>query len=107
MWVWNMWRMGSASVGFTALVGVSVWHMTWGWAKWMGWTPSQVVTGGLESGLRRKKRWYLINAVAALSTIVWLVGGLGVVGRGGETVGWQAGVYDSLYKQIPLFGRWY
>jgi hypothetical protein len=97
----------TATAGFATLVGVSVWHMTWGWAKWMGWTPSQVTIGGSEGGLEKKRRWYLVNGAAALSTLVWLAGGLGVVGRGGKTIGWQAGVYDSLYKQIPVFGRWY
>lgn len=97
----------SATAGFTALVGVTVFHMTWGFAKWLGWTPSQVVAAGSESTLRRKKRWYMINGAALMGTLFWLAGGLGVVGRGGKTVGWQAGVYDSMYKQIPLFGRWY
>jgi hypothetical protein len=76
--------------GFTVLVGLGVWHMTWGWARWLGMAPFQV--GHTDSEVPRqvvkKRRWYGINGVAALVTGLWLAGGLGVVGRGGSTGGW-------------------
>jgi hypothetical protein len=94
-------------VGFSVLVATVTTHMTWGWAKWLGWTPAQVVQGGVEGLVRQKKRRYAINGVAAVTTILWLAGGLGVVVRGGETIGWQAKVYDEIYRKLPLVGRYY
>jgi len=93
--------------GFTVLVTTAVWHFTWGWAKWLGWTPAQVTHGGAEGDLWKKRRWYAINGLSATVSIIWLAGGLGVVGRGGPAEGWIAGVYDELYRKIPLVGRWY
>lgn len=92
--------------GFSALITIGVWHSVWGWAKWMGWTPTQVTQGGEEGRLDRKKRWYIINAVSAVVAGLWMAGGLGVVGRGGEATGWVGREYDELYKSIPLVGRW-
>jgi hypothetical protein len=94
-------------VGFSALVGVATWHFVWGAAKWMRWTPASVVKHGPEGQVIRKRRWYVLNAVSAAVTALWLAGGLGVVGRGGQAEGWLAGVYDELYQRIPFFGQWY
>lgn len=93
--------------GFTLLVSVTVFHGVWGWAKWLSYTPAQVTQPGSERFVEKKKRWYIINGTAVLSTVIWLAGGLGVVGRGGAADGWLAGVYDSLYRRIPVIGRWY
>ncbi|MCJ1368560.1 hypothetical protein MMC16_007704 [Acarospora aff. strigata] len=99
-----------AGVGYAVFVGVGVWHVVWGWAKWMGWTPAQSVGqgrgGGAEGQLRRKRRWYVLNAGSAMVAALWLAGGLGVVGRGGEMRGWLGRGYDELYRRVPVVGRW-
>lgn len=92
--------------GFSLLVAVGSWHFVWGWAKWFGWNPNQVTQGGYEGQLRRKRRSYIINGIAAVVAGLWLAGGLGVVGRGGEATGWLAKEYDELYRRIPVFGQW-
>ena len=92
--------------GFTALVGVGVWHIVWGAAKWLGFTPNQVTDTDSRRHLIKKRRWYSINGVSILLTGLWLAGGLGVVGRGGKTDGWIGREFDDLYNTIPLLGRW-
>jgi integral membrane sensor domain MASE1 len=92
--------------GFAALIGVGAWHFTWGWAKWLGLSPTQVNETESKRHLVKKRRWYGINAVAALVTALWLAGGLGMVGRGGKTGGWVGREYDELYNSMPLIGRW-
>lgn len=92
--------------GMTALVGISVWHTVWGWAKWLNLTPSQVTETDSRRHLTRKRRWYIINAVSAAVSGLWLAGGLFVVGRGGKTAGWVGREFDELYKSLPVIGRW-
>lgn len=92
--------------GFSALISVGVWHFTWGWAKYLNFTPVQVTQGGQEGRMIRKRRWYLINAASALVTALWMAGGLGIVGRGGEVSGWVGREYDELYQSIPVIGKW-
>ena len=92
--------------GFAALVGVGAWHIAWGAAKWLGYTPNQVTDTESRRHLIKKRRWYSINAVSALLTGLWLAGGLGVVGRGGKTDGWIGREFDDLYNTVPLIGRW-
>jgi hypothetical protein len=91
-------------VGFTALVTVGSWHIVGGWAKWLGLTPQQVTSWSGDVQLIRKRRFYLIIGVAAAVAGLWLAGGLGVVGRGGEATGWLAKEYDFLYSKIPIVG---
>lgn len=93
-----------SAVGFTALVAVGAWHMVTGWARWMSWLPSQVSAWSGDIQLVRKRRAYLVNGAAAALVAIWLAGGLGVVGRGGEATGWLAKEYDFLYSKIPLVG---
>lgn len=92
--------------GMTALVGIATWHTVWGWAKWLGVTPAQVTETDSRRHLTKKRRWYLINAVSALTAGLWMAGGLGIVGRGGKTGGWVGREFDDLYKSLPLIGRW-
>ncbi|CAO2648124.1 Nn.00g090460.m01.CDS01 [Neocucurbitaria sp. VM-36] len=91
--------------GFSALVGVGVWHFVWGAAKWMNLAPSQVKASESQKHLVRKRRWYVINGVSAAIATVWLAGGLGVVGRDGKVEGWIGREFDELYKYIPFIGR--
>jgi hypothetical protein len=91
-------------VGFSVLVAVGSWHMTWGWAKWLGLTPQQAKSWSSDALLVKKRRFYLVNGAAAALAGLWLAGGLGVVGRGGEATGWLAKEYDFLYSKIPIVG---
>ncbi|KAF2464716.1 uncharacterized protein BDR25DRAFT_271345 [Lindgomyces ingoldianus] len=90
--------------GFTALVGVGAWHITWGWAKWLRLCPTQATATGSRRHLVKKRRWYAINALSAVVAGLWLAGGLGIVGRGGKTTGWIGREFDELYKSMPLLG---
>lgn len=92
--------------GFTAFVSVASYHFVWGWAKWLGLTPEQVRSVDGDTQVIRKRRFYLVNGAAAALTGLWLAGGLGVVGRGGEASGWLGKAYDELYSQIPILGSW-
>jgi hypothetical protein len=96
----------SSVVGYTTLVVVGVWHIAWGWAKWTNWAPSQTTRVGGEREIAKKRRWYTINGIAASVGLVWLAGGLGIIGRGGSADGWLVGVYDGLYRRIPLLGAY-
>lgn len=92
--------------GFAALLGVGCFHITWGWARWLGWTPDQSTELGTKRELSKKRRWYIINAVAATVTGLWTAGSFGVVARHGEAAGWIGRQYDEMYKMIPIMGRW-
>ncbi|KAF1942771.1 hypothetical protein EJ02DRAFT_344711 [Clathrospora elynae] len=92
--------------GFTALVGVGVWHFVWGAAKWMGFEPSQVKSTEDQKDLVRKRRRYVINGVSAALTTLWLAGGLGIVGKDGKMPGWVGKEFEELYKYLPIIGRW-
>lgn len=93
-------------VGFTALMSVGCWHITWGWAKWLGWTPELVTDAGTKRELGKKRRWYIINGLAAAVTGLWMAGSFGVIARGGEASGWVGRQYDELYRKIPLIDGW-
>lgn len=95
-----------AGVGYAVFVCVGAWHVVWGWARWVGATPGQVGEGGVGGQLRRKRRWYVVNLVSVVVAGLWMAGGLGVVGRGGEMRGWLGRGYDVLYRRIPIVGRW-
>lgn len=92
--------------GFAALISVFSWHFCWGWAKWLGYSPDQVIEGGPDRQVWRKRRSYAINGVSAALAGLWMAGGFGVVGRAGEVSGWVGREYDVIYRSIPLIGRW-
>ncbi|KAF2647263.1 hypothetical protein K491DRAFT_614870 [Lophiostoma macrostomum CBS 122681] len=91
--------------GFSALIGIGAWHITWGWARWLGYAPNQITDTDSRRHLRRKRRWYIVNAVAAAVAGLWMGGGLGIVGRGGKTIGWIGREFDELYNSMPLIAR--
>ena len=92
--------------GFTILVTVGCFHITWGWAKWLGLTPDQTTEMGPDRALLKKRRWYIINGVAAAVAGLWFAGSFGVIARGGAAAGWVARQYDEMYSRIPLLGKW-
>lgn len=85
-----------AWTGYSALIGIAAGHITWGWAKWLNLTPDG------NHSKRSRRRWWKINASAALLAALWMAGGLGVIARGGKASGWVGRGYDELYAQIPL-----
>ncbi|KAH0543693.1 hypothetical protein FGG08_002009 [Glutinoglossum americanum] len=93
-------------VGFSALITVGAWHFVWGGAHWLGWTPRGVTASATEGLVQRKRRRFVLNTLSASVAGLWMLGGLGVVGRGGATGGWVGRGYDELYSQIPVLGRW-
>ena len=92
--------------GFAALITIGCWHVTWGWAKWWGFTPEQTTELGSERNLAKKRRWYTINGIAAAVAGLWFAGSFGVVARGGAAAGWLGRQYDEMYRLIPIVGRW-
>ena len=92
--------------GFAALLTVGCFHISWGWAKWLGFTPDQVTEMGPERESEKNRRFYIINGIAAAVTGLWMAGNFGVIGRGGAATGWVAKQYDEMYRMIPLVGQW-
>lgn len=92
--------------GFAALISVIAFHTTWGWAKYLGLTPDQTTSLGTDRELIKKRRWYVINAVATTTTALWMAGSFGVVGTAGEAPGWVGKVYDEMFQKVPIIGRW-
>lgn len=92
--------------GFSALLTVGCLHITWGYAKYFGWTPVQVTAVGAERELQKKRRWYTINGIAAALIGLWMAGSFGVIAQAGPAPGWLGKQYDELYKMIPVVGRW-
>lgn len=82
---------------YLALVGFGAGHMVWGTAKWLGLLPR-----GTEREIRR--RWWSLNSIVGLVSLIWYAGGLGVIARGGAETGWVGSGYDALYQKIPLLG---
>ncbi|KAK4124807.1 DUF1691-domain-containing protein [Parathielavia appendiculata] len=99
-------------LAYSVLLAAGCGHMVWGWAKWLGlaqgagWrlerhTGNAVVDRAARK--RRRRRLVVINAVAAAVAALWAAGGLGVVARGGQTLGWVGKLYDGLYDKVPGF----
>lgn len=95
---------------YAALLAAGCGHMVWGAARWLGlaqgagWSlerHSGNLVADRELRKRRRRRWLAINAVSAAVTVAWAAGGLGVVARGGETLGWVGKLYDGLYAKVP------
>jgi hypothetical protein len=99
-------------LAYAVLLAAGCGHMVWGWARWLGsaqaagWALERP-TGNLvfdrATRKRRRTRLVVINAVAAVVAGVWAAGGLGIVARGGETLGWVGKLYDGLYEKVPGF----
>lgn len=94
--------------GFAALVAVVGSHVVWGLSRWAGLSPENVGRGQVvqvKARERRKRRW-IVNAVAGLVVGVWAAGGIGVVARGGRSSGWVGKIYDDLYRHVPVLGAY-
>ncbi|VBB73845.1 Putative protein of unknown function [Podospora comata] len=95
---------------FVSLIGLGVGHMVWGWAKWVGaaqgagWQLERHTGNAAvdkQTKKKRRRRLLVINGVAAIGCVMWAAGGLGIVARGGETLGWVGKLYDGLYEKVP------
>ncbi|RDW62248.1 hypothetical protein BP6252_11681 [Coleophoma cylindrospora] len=84
-----------AWTGYLALLGVGTGHIVWGAARWLGLTP-------VGKDKKAKRRWWAVNGAWAVTAAVWMMGGLGVVGRGGKAEGWIAKGFDELYAKVPF-----
>ncbi|KAK4133517.1 DUF1691-domain-containing protein [Trichocladium antarcticum] len=106
-------RHGATSwLAYAVLLGAGCGHMVWGWARWTGlaqgagWRLQRPTGNALADRAekkRRRRRLFAVNAVAAAVAAVWAAGGLGIVARGGETLGWVGTLYDGLYSKLPGF----
>ncbi|KAK4102364.1 DUF1691-domain-containing protein [Parathielavia hyrcaniae] len=107
-------RHGAVSwLAYGVLLGAGCGHMVWGWARWLGlaqgagwWGPERHTgNAAVDRAARRgrRRRLMVINAVATAVAALWAAGGLGVVARGGQTVGWVGKLYDGLYDKVPGF----
>lgn len=112
------------TIFYVLFVAVSVWHFVGGWAAWLGFRVttarkahgdrSKSLSGilgrpesmSLEESRRKRRAWWTVYGLAGLTTAVWLMGGLGVVARGGPGSGWEASTWDQLYKSVPVIGGW-
>lgn len=97
-----------ANCGYAFYIAVAASHFVWGGSKWLGLLPENVGVGWdnySREKWQRTRRW-VINGVAATVAALWMAGGLGVVGRGGLGRGWEAKVWDELYRSVPVIGRW-
>lgn len=93
-------------LGYVSLVGTASWHVVWGMSKWWGWAPESAEVLGPERGRVVQRRKWVINFLAVGLAALWMSGGLGVVGRGGEAKGWVGAGYDKLYSSVPVVGAW-
>ncbi|KAL1956691.1 hypothetical protein VTO42DRAFT_6941 [Malbranchea cinnamomea] len=116
-WLWRTY--------YIALVGAGVWHITYGWAYYLGWRDAargveeqkKGQTTGANGGYlgsvagsevlrQRKRRRRILNGLVIAGTALWLAGGLGVIGTGGLGDAWEAKHWDMIYSKIPLLGRY-
>ena len=95
------------NLGFGVLVGVACWHSVWGTARWLGWHPSMKYEHGADGKEKRKRLGRILNGLSAGLAAIWLVGGLGIVGRAGEVSGWLGREYDEIYRHLPIIGGRY
>ncbi|KIV89613.1 hypothetical protein PV10_06999 [Exophiala mesophila] len=92
------------NIGYSVFVSVASFHFVTGAAKFLRLSKEYITEPGHSGQLTKKWRGRLINSVAALTAAVWIAGGLGVIGRSGMGVGWEAKNWDNIYKAVPLIG---
>lgn len=75
-----------------------------GAAKFLKVSREYITQAGEDGKKRRKWRGRVVNGVAAMVAGVWIAGGLGIVGRAGKGVGWEASNWNKIYKAVPILG---
>jgi hypothetical protein len=96
-----------ANTFYTLFVSAASFHVVTGAAKYLRLSREYISDAGQTGANKRKWRGRLVNAVAAAVAAVWIAGGLGVVGRAGAGVGWEAAGWDRIYRAVPLLGAWF
>ena len=97
-----------ASLGYTVMVSVASWHFVGGAAKYLRLTREYVTEGGDFGAQKRAWRDRAVNAVSALIATIWVLGGVGVVGRGigaAPPSAWEMKQWDQVYNAIPVVGQ--
>ncbi|KAI0389583.1 hypothetical protein F5Y17DRAFT_448476 [Xylariaceae sp. FL0594] len=95
----------SAWASYVLLLSVGAGHMVWGLAKWLDLAPPakwKHITFDKKLRKHRRRAWWAVNASAASLAVIWAVGGLGVVARGGLAYGWLGTVYDKIYSYAGM-----
>jgi succinate dehydrogenase/fumarate reductase cytochrome b subunit len=92
------------NIGYSVFVSIAGFHFVTGAAKFLKLSKEYIIEGGQSGQLKRKWRGRIINGIAAITAAVWIAGALGVVGRSGKGVGWEASNWDKIYKAVPLVG---
>lgn len=92
------------NLAYATFLSVASFHFVTGAAKYLKLSSEYITEGGKSGAVRRKWRSRIVNGVAAAVAGVWIAGGLGVVGRGGPGVGWEASNWNKIYKAVPLLG---
>ncbi|KAL6241164.1 hypothetical protein RBB50_011843 [Rhinocladiella similis] len=94
-----------ANAFYAVFVGLASWHFVTGAAKYLRLSREYITEGGESGAVRRKWRGRIVGGVAAVVASLWIAGGLGVVGRAGAGVGWEAKNWDRIYAAVPGLGR--
>lgn len=97
-----------ANAGYAAMLAVASWHFVGGAAKYLRLSREYVIDGGDYGARKRRRRGWIVNAVAAVVAGAWIAGGLGVVGRAkdGGWQAWETANWDQIYKAVPVVGKW-
>ena len=94
------------NLGYAVLIGLGSWHVVGGTAKWLRVSPEYVNMSGDYGRKVRRRRGWIVNSISAAVALIWMAGGLGVVGRGGVGSLWEARGWDNLYRKVPFIGAW-
>ena len=97
------------NAGYAFMLSTAAYHFVTGAAKFLKISKEYVTEGGEYGARKRKTRGRLVNLVAAVLAGVWIVGGLGVIGRGvgaAEPSAWEVKGWKEVYSNVPLVGSW-
>ena len=95
-----------ANAAYAAMFCVASWHFVTGVSKYLKLSREYITDGGDFGRVKKRRRDWMINGVAAVVAGVWIAGGLGVIGRGGSSQGWEAKNWDRIYQAVPVVGHW-
>ena len=95
-----------SNLGYSVMLCVASWHFVGGAAKYLKLSREYVTEGGDYGNQKRKRRGWIINGMSGLVAALWIAGGLGVIGRGGQGIGWEASNWEKIYKSVPVVGQW-
>ena len=100
-----------ASMAYGGIIFIGAGHMVWGAGRWLGLAPSSdglLRRDGYEihankvAFKQRRRKWLQVTGVALGASLLWAIGGIGVVARGGQADGWVGKLYDDLFARVGL-----